>query len=157
MNLRSILSEDMCCILTESTKNENLFTLINLITHKLSLNEKDSENLMKGIFYREQLMSTGIGLGIGIPHIRFEGVSEPILAVGVRKEGIPDYETMDNEIIKIVVMIIVGKFQHKEHIRLLSLIVSMFKKKGIKERLVSAPDGSEIYTIMAGQSDASDI
>lgn len=156
MNLGSVLAEDLCCILNENTKNENLFTLINLITKKLSLDGEDKESLSKDIFFREQLMSTGIGLGIGIPHIRFAGVSEPILAVGICKAGIPDYESIDDELIKIVIMIIVGKDQHKDHIRLLSLVVSMFKNTDVKTQLLNAANSREIYKIITKQGKDTD-
>ena len=150
MNLNTVLSQDLCCILEDSSKNEVLFSLINMITGKLSLKKDAADELTKGIFYREQLMSTGIGLGIAIPHVRFKGVSEPILAVGIRKEGIPDYKSIDDEIVKVVVMIIVGESQHKKHIRLLSIIVSMCKNKETRKKLINASSGQEIYEIMTG-------
>lgn len=156
MDIDSVLSEDLCCILKENTKNEILFTLINLVAAKISLSEKDRETLAREIFYREQLMSTGLGLGIGIPHIRYEGVSKPVMAVGIRKEGIQDYESIGAETVKVVVMIIVGKQQHKEHIRLLSLVVSLLKKADIKQKLLTAGSGREIYEIITGNSDGPD-
>jgi mannitol/fructose-specific phosphotransferase system IIA component (Ntr-type) len=157
MDINSVLAEDLCCILKENTKNEIMFSLINLISAKLGLNEKEKENLVRDIFYREQLMSTGIGLGIGIPHIRYEGVSKPVMAVGIKKDGIPDYESIGTEKVKVVVMIIVGKQQHKEHIRLLSQVVGLLKKTDIKQKLLSAESGREIYELITGHADESDL
>jgi nitrogen PTS system EIIA component len=150
MNLKDVLSRDMCCILQETMKSEVLFTLTTMIKQKLNLTKEYEEALVKNIFYREQLMSTGIGLGIGIPHIRFEGVSSPILAVGISKKGITDYASIDDEVIKFVVMIIVGKNQHKQHIRLLSIIVALLKQEETRERLIRGEKSSEIYAILTG-------
>ncbi|MBN2739024.1 MAG: PTS sugar transporter subunit IIA [Spirochaetales bacterium] len=151
MNLQNVLSEDLCCVLKEDLKNEALFIMLQMISNKLSLPKDVADQMTRNIFYREQLMSTGIGLGIAIPHIRFEGVSEPIVAVGINEEGIPDYISIDDDVIQIVAMIIVGKDQHKEHIRLLSQVVSLLKQKEIKEKLLFAKDPHEIYTIMTGK------
>jgi mannitol/fructose-specific phosphotransferase system IIA component (Ntr-type) len=152
MELKNALSPDLCCLLHEKQKSEVLFTLINLVTAKLSMDKAESENVAKEIFYREQLMSTGIGLGIGIPHIRYAGVTEPIMAIGVRKQGIPDYRSIDDEVVSIVVMIIVGADQHKQHIRLLSQVVSLLKDETVKTTLLNAHDGDEIYRVMTETS-----
>ena len=152
MEIKNALSSDLCCLLHENKKNEVLFTLINLITTKLSLSKTESENVAKNIFYREQLMSTGIGLGIGIPHIRYEGVSEPIMAIGIRKTGISDYKSIDDDIVSIVVMIVVGTQQHKQYIRLLAQVVSLLKNEKIREILLNCKDAEEIYTTMSETS-----
>ncbi len=154
MNLDNILKKELCCILKEKNKNEVLIELIDRISSCYSMEKNLTENITKNIFYREQLMSTGIGLGTAIPHIRFEGISEPIMAVGISKKGIKDYVSIDDEIIRIVVMIIVGKDQHKEHIRLLSMIVSLLKQENKKKDLLAASNANEVYRLMTGNTNA---
>ena len=149
MELKNILSEDFCCILNNRHKTEALFTLMDIICLK-STQKIDQEKLHKEIFYREELMSTGLGFGIGIPHVRFEGVSDPIIAVGIQPDGIADYDSIDSEDIKIVIMIIVGKDQHRDHLRLLSLVMSQLKKDETKTRLLTAASGKEIHSILLG-------
>ena len=151
MNLNNILNKELCCILEEKRKNEALIKLIDNICAVYSMDENLAENITKNIFYREQLMSTGIGLGIAIPHIRMEGVKGPILAVGVSKSGIDDYESIDDEIIRVIVMILVGKDQHKQHIRLLSMIVSLLKQEDLKKALIDSADGNHIYKVLTGK------
>ena len=104
------------------------------------------------IFYREQLMSTGIGLGIGIPHVRFGQIGEPVAAVGVQPKGIKDYVSIDDEAVRIVIMIIAGRNQHKEHIRLLSLIVGQLKQEGVKDSLLHAENPQQIHTIVSAST-----
>jgi nitrogen PTS system EIIA component len=150
MELAAIMNRELCTILSDKNKNEVLISLIDLISKKNGFSKEKTEMVTEKILYREQLMSTGIGLGIGIPHIRYEGVSEPVIAVGIQKDGINDYASIDNNPVKIIVMILVGKDQHKQHIRILSLIVSLLKNEDIKKRLLSAQNSEEIYTIMTG-------
>ena len=155
MELTAVMDSDLCTILKEKTKNEVLISLIDLIGRKKKFTKEIQEMVTEKIFYREQLMSTGIGLGIGIPHIRYEAIEEPVIAVGVQKQGIADYNSIDDESIKIVVMILVGKDQHKEHIRILSLIVNLLKNTKAKNRLLKAETSEEIYSIMTGESHVS--
>ena len=130
MDLKNIFHEENCLILQESTKTEALMEMMDNLTSSGKV--ADGDDLQREIFYREQLMSTGIGMGIGVPHVRFKGVTEPVAALGISPAGIEDYESIDNDPVKLVIMIIVGENQQKQHIRLLSQIMERLKDKGQK-------------------------
>jgi len=151
MNLKTIVRKECCFLLQESRKTEVLIEMMERI-HAEGLVE-DLDTLKKEIFYREQLMSTGIGMGIGIPHVRFRGVTDPIVAVGVRKEGIHDYDSIDQIPVGIVIMILVGEDQHKEHIRLLSQIMGRLKSTEMRENILEAVSGEALYDLLMGDSD----
>ena len=152
MEFEKSTNPNLMLVLKASTKDHALSELIALIgaTGKV----KNVEELREKILYRERLMSTGIGLGIAVPHVRIKGVNNPIAAVGVCHAGIADYESIDDELVRIVVMIVAGKNQHKEYIRLLSEIVTRLKDGGVIERLCVAKNPEEIYHILAGAGDA---
>jgi PTS system nitrogen regulatory IIA component len=133
-------------LLQENKKREVLLQMINSICENKRLNNKERVN--EAIFYRESLMSTGIGLGIAVPHVRIKGIKEPIVAVGIQKDGIPDYETIDNIPVKIVFLIIAGEDQHKEYIQILSLVVTKLKQSEVRERLIEAKSKEELYQIL---------
>lgn len=144
MNLKDIVRKDCIKILEKNNKKSVLLELINILSESRAVD--DVETLTERVLYREELMSTGIGLGIAIPHVRYEGVKRPTVAVGISKEGIADYKSIDDKIIKIVVMILVGKDQHKEHIKLLSEIVSKLKNNNGIDRLLQLETTEEIYS-----------
>ena len=144
MNLKDIVRKDCIKILEKNDKKSVLLELINILSESRAVD--DVETLTERVLYREELMSTGIGLGIAIPHVRYEGVKRPTVAVGISKEGIADYKSIDDKIIKIVVMILVGKDQHKEHIKLLSEIVSKLKNNNGIDRLLQLETTEEIYS-----------
>ena len=150
MNLAKIVAEECCFHLSGNSKTEVLIEMMECLYEKGYVLDLDS--LKKEIFYREQLMSTGIGVGIGIPHVRFKGIEKPVIAVGIRKGGISDYESIDKEEVKIVIMILVGEHQHKEHIRILSLAMDKLKDSVNREKLVNAADGKAIYDLLTGES-----
>ncbi len=147
MNLKDIIKPEHCIILTSRTKTEALLELIDLV--KSGGEISDIEDLKKEIFFREQLMSTGIGQGIGIPHVRFEGVQHPVILVGISPEGIADYGSMDEKPVNIVFLFIVGKEQHKEYLRLLSLISSRVKDENFRNILIKTEESSEIARLLS--------
>lgn len=151
MNLKDLITADRSIVLKSRTKTEALYEMIEILETENVI--KDSESLKKEIFYREQIMSTGIGQGIGIPHVRYEGVSEPVIVVGIAPEGLDKYTSMDDHDVKIVIMIIVGKEQHKEYLRILSLISRRLKDAKMRDQVVRAETGLDIARIMLGEID----
>jgi PTS system nitrogen regulatory IIA component len=146
LKLNNYIDGNLVFLLQENKKREVLLQMINSICENKRLNNKERVN--EAIFYRESLMSTGIGLGIAVPHVRIKGIKEPIVAVGIQKDGIPDYETIDNIPVKIVFLIIAGEDQHKEYIQILSLVVTKLKQSEVRERLIEAKSKEELYQIL---------
>ncbi len=108
MKLSDFLNIDRIKILNpECSKNEILNELIDFTAETYEFS--DLEFVRAQIFHREELMSTGIGLGLAIPHIRTDQVTSPVITIGIAKEGILDYNTIDDKSIKIVFLIFVGK------------------------------------------------
>lgn len=148
MNLSEVVKKECCFQLNENKKTEILIEMMECIHQKGYIG--DLENLKKEIFYREQLMSTGVGMNIAIPHVRFKGVEKPLIAIGIKESGVVDYESIDNEDVKIIIMILVGEDQHKEHIRLLSQVMGRLKDRADREKLIHASDNGEIYSLLTG-------
>ncbi len=146
MELAEFINKDLIKILKAETKREALKELIELIRDKAEV--ENIEELRRLIFHREELMSTGIGLGIAIPHIRVEGVNRPVLVIGLSPEGIPDYESIDNQPVRVIIMIIAGAEQHKEYIKLLARIVSLLKDDELRQNLFKCSNIDGIYNIL---------
>ncbi len=149
MELNKILRPNNCRVLESNTKTEALLELIDLLEQEGKVT--DIEELKREIFYREQIMSTGIGQGIGIPHVRFAGISEPEILVGIKPSGFDDYESLDGDPVKMIFMILVGGEQHKEYLRILSLLVHRLKDESFRTSLASAENSEAVYTLLKGE------
>ena len=150
MELNEILHPNYCRVLKSHTKTEALIELVDLLDQEGAVT--DIEELKREIFYREQIMSTGIGQGIGIPHVRFAGISEPVILVGIKPAGFEDYESLDGELVKMIFMILVGEEQHKEYLRILSLLVHRLKDETFRTSLTSVESSEAVYAILTGES-----
>ena len=67
--------------------------------------ELDQKQLQDAITEREEMMSTGIGHGLAIPHVRLPGLKVPSMAVAICPSGINDYESLDGKPVYILVLI----------------------------------------------------
>ncbi len=149
MKLSDFLDKDRIKILgPECLKKDVLNKLIDFTAETYGFS--DLEFVRGQIFHREKLMSTGIGLGLAIPHIRTDQVTNPVITIGIAKEGIIDYETIDDKPIKIVFLIFVGKEQHQIHVKLLSKIVTELKDPEFVEKLSFAKNADEVMQMLEG-------
>ncbi len=146
--LRGLLNINNILLLEPGNKAAALNQLIDLMSNNTEVT--DAAALRKAIFRREELMSTGIGMGIGVPHIRLESIRDIVLAVGISKVPISDYGSLDNIPVSFIFMIAAAKNQHAEHIRLLSSISFQCKNEALRAKLLNAKDRQEIFNILAG-------
>lgn len=144
--LKHVLAPERVLCTDFSTKRD-IFTALmdNLAT---APQVKDREELEEAIWKREGLMSTGIGLGIGIPHVRIYSVSDIALSIAVNKKDILDYQSLDNSPVRIVFMVAAAYNQHSEYLKLLSFISNMLKEQTFMEKLLNAEDSTEIYNLL---------
>lgn len=97
------------------------------------------EEPMQLIMEREQLMATGMGHGIAIPHCRLLALDHPIVIFGRHSEGIV-FGGVDNEPCHLIVLLLSGAGEPGEHIKLLSAIAGILGREDVREQLVAAPD-----------------
>jgi mannitol/fructose-specific phosphotransferase system IIA component (Ntr-type) len=107
----------------------------------------DIDSLTKALKEREEIMSTGIGFGIAIPHAKISAIQEMAFAVGISRPGIA-FDSMDGEAVHLMILVAAGEKQHKEYLRLLSNIMSIIKKENVKEMIINAASSVEVLTIL---------
>ena len=140
-----LLSLERIKILQPGPKSEILKELCRLISTSETIN--DREELEKAVFEREKIMSTSIGLGIAIPHVRLKSVTEMTMAVGVIKEGI-DYEAFDDLPVRIIIMIAAPEGSHREYLSVLARIALLLKNSTIRNNILKAEQTEEIFELL---------
>jgi len=145
LKVSDFISEKFIIDLSSNTKKEALQELLEVIcTSDKITNEK---KFKKAIFDREKLMSTGIGYEIAVPHARDRSVTDFVIALGRKKDGL-EYESIDNKPVKLIIMIGASDRQDKDYIKLLSRLVLRLKNDQFVKALLNAPDTAEIYNLI---------
>lgn len=129
------------------TKEEVLNTLIDRLAQVEGMVPHD--DLAWGIFLRESLMSTGIGNGIAVPHVRLENIDSPSMALAVCPDGISDYQSPDNQPVKLIFMVVAGGQQRATHLKILASIGSLFYDGRLKAAFLASPDPKNCQEILA--------
>ena len=110
----------------------------------------DVEAFRRSVHDREAVMSTGIGSGVAIPHVRIDEVSRPTVAVGVSHEGI-DFDTLDHEPVYVVVLFAMPSGSQREYLGLLAQVMQSLKAPGFRDRLVECRTPEEIAHVLDGE------
>lgn len=141
--LARVLVPQRVLILDSKTKRDALLALTDCLGTAPEVKDRDA--LAKGIFYREELMSTGIGMGIAVPHVRLASVTGPVMCAGLCRNPITDYQSLDGIPVHLIFMIAAGQNQHAEYLKLLSSLSLKLKCEKLRNALISAPDTLTFY------------
>lgn len=146
ITLRDVLTLDRVKILDCTAKQEALNILADALV--MAPQVKDGNELRREVFEREALMSTGIGFGIGVPHVRLPSVSDLVIAAGVNRRELSDYVSLDESPVQIIFMVAARHDQHAQYLKTLAAISTLMKVPGVRASLLGAPDAATIYDIL---------
>lgn len=149
MNLAQLLSVDQ--IIPEVKSIEYRGAIAELVDH---LDDRSlpvgitKPELIEQFYRREELVSTGVGSGVAIPHTFAEGLDRVITVFGRSRGGI-DFGSHDNAPVYFVVLFVVPKSEYQLHLKTLAAIAKMFSSGDIRQSLAAAADAADILDILA--------
>ena len=111
----------------------------------------ETETLVKVLLEREQLGSTGIGGGIGIPHGKLKSLESLVLGFGRSRQGV-NFESMDGKPTHIFFLLLTPEDSAGLHLKLLARISRLLKNDTFKERLMLSQTSEDIITAI-GEED----
>ncbi len=136
--------ETILADLKARTKKGILEELVAPISKIANVNPED---LVKVLMEREQLGSTGIGGGIGIPHGKMKDIDALILGFGLSRKGV-DFESLDGQPTHIFFLLMTPENSTGLHLKLLAAISRILKNDLFKARLLKASSSDEIFDII---------
>ena len=147
MTLANLLTVDQIVADLRATERWSAIDeLLDVVVRKGLIGEEDRLPICEALRSREDSMSTGIGLGIAIPHASSDRVDRVIAAFGRSRRGI-EFESLDNAPVRFVVMFVVPKDQFQVHLRTLAAIAKFLNDRGIRDRLSEAESPEAILRI----------
>lgn len=147
IQIKNILSPDRIVFINHSTKHDAIVQLSQVLATAPQI--KNASELTSEILKREELMSTAIGKGIAIPHVRLSSVTDLVMAVGVCRKTISDYQTIDDTPVDLLFMIAAAYNQHSLYLKTISHFCGKLKQEGLHENIVNAKDAQEVFALLS--------
>ncbi len=145
MKITDILNEKVIVTkLPGTSKTEILNKMIDLA----ATNDRvlDKEKMRSAILEREKIMSTGVGSGFAIPHGKTDAVQDIVAAFAITEQPI-DYQSLDDQPVRIVFLLVGKDNSVGPHIKLLSRISRLMNKEEFRKKLIDAESSSEVLQI----------
>ena len=154
MTIRDLLAAESINLNgTPAGKTEALNQCIDLMAKSGKI--ADVEKYRKGVFAREEEGTTGIGMGIAIPHCKSDAVTKAGLAAMVVKDGV-DFESLDGTPAKIIFLIAAPNTEDNVHLQVLSKLSVMLMDEQFTNSLINADSVDEFLNIIDSAEKAKD-
>ena len=149
MNLAALINEQR--IVPElrcDTKREAIRELVQTLVTAGELAPTQSGGVLRALMKREELGSTGIGKGVGVPHARHGSVKQPMVAFGRTPKGIP-FDSIDGQKVDLIFLLVSPPEAGDEHVQALTRISMFVKDEDLCRFLRQAAARPEIAQLFA--------
>ncbi len=107
------------------------------------------ESILKGLLAREGTMTTYLGLGVALPHVRVKSSRRYILGIGRSRAGMRHQGAMSGERVHLIIMLIAGD-SARETLQVLASIGRLVRERELVDSYVHAPDLDTLYERLVG-------
>lgn len=136
--------------ITAASKDELISKMVDIAARNPSV--LDKQKVAVAISERERIMSTGVGKGFAIPHGKSDAVSNIVLAFGITAEPI-DYSSMDNEPVRLVLLLVSRENDVGLRLKLLSRASKVMNSDLARTALLNAKSSEEVMEIIRAEED----
>ncbi|KAB2921487.1 MAG: PTS sugar transporter subunit IIA [Bacteroidetes bacterium] len=149
MKISDILDESVVRVnLKGKSKDEVINQMIAIVNHSSKI--LDIEKVREAIFEREKIMSTGVGNGFAIPHGKTDAVQDIVAAFAITDEPI-DYESLDEQPVRLIFLLVGKDSMVGPHIKLLSRISRLMNKEEFRSKLLTAATPKQVIDIFRSE------
>jgi nitrogen PTS system EIIA component len=108
----------------------------------------DSDEVSEQITKREELGSTGVGNGVGLPHARLPGLKAPFGLLARLRHGI-DFEAIDGQPVDVVFLLLLPETGDGAQLNALASVARALRDPDALRRFRRASDGEALYRAIA--------
>lgn len=149
VTLSEFIQDGVICFLEAGNRDDALKKLVEALSDAGELADKNA--FFDAIIKREKIVSTGIGMGVAIPHAKLPSFNRFFVAVGLQKtkEGI-EWDALDGAPVRLVFMIGGPANQQTEYLKILSRLTAAIKDEDRRKALLTAQTPEDVVTLFEG-------
>jgi fructose-specific phosphotransferase system IIA component len=113
---------------------------------------KDVDQAIKDVLEREEVMSTGVGKGIALPHAKSKVVTDSVAALAIIKKPL-DFDSLDGEPINITFLLLGPENNVGLHLRLLSKVSRLMNNDSFRLQLIDCKTKDDVLVLFNSMED----
>ena len=140
-------------VMTLGGKNK-LEVMDHLITRAADLTKLNRDTIFRLLWKREQMMTTGVGGMLALPHIRINDILHPYVIVGVCENPIEDYQGQDDQPVRVIVFTVAPDENQEAYLQLLSSISRRLRNPKLIEQIIGTVGNTvELLNVIQQEAD----
>ncbi|PXV88333.1 PTS system fructose-specific IIA component [Lachnotalea glycerini] len=136
MELIEMMNEELVKFDFEADSKEDAINKIGNLMYESKI-VSDKEKYIEGVFQREKECSTGIGMGVAIPHCKCNAVNKAAFAL-IKLKNEMEWSSLDNEPVKYIIMLAAPDNSDNIHLKMLSLLAKNLMEDDFRNKLIEA-------------------
>ena len=145
MKIVDYLDARLIAFLNAAGRDAAIDELIDLLDRGGKL--PDRNVFRAAILHREQLVSTGIGMGIALPHAKLSDLDDFFIAIGIqRKKGI-EWNALDKAPVRLIFLIGGPDNRQSEYLQILSQLTTAIKEVELRKEMLQAESVEEVLAL----------
>lgn len=147
MDITKYLSEGCILFIKDTQNRDQVLELLINAAHGAG-KVRDKLRFAEAVAARELLVSTGIGLGVAVPHAKLKTLDSFFIVLGIVEKGV-DWEAIDAQPVTLVFLIGGPEDIQKEYLHILAQIVQVVKNPDKREKLRNAQTPEEVLSLLS--------
>ncbi len=133
IKISKYLNPDLVLFLEAQGRDEVLDTMINRLSTQSKLT--DVQTFRHAIMEREKIVSTGIGMGIAIPHAKLPEYDDFFIAIAVLQKGV-EWHALDGAPVRLIFMIGGPDDKQTDYLQILSSLTVALKDEERRKKIL---------------------
>lgn len=146
MEIMRYLDSNQILFLDSQNRNEALKTLVKNLKENQVI--EDEKGFFQAILEREKIVSTGIGMGIAIPHAKRSIFKDFFLTIGIQKEKGLEWGALDKAPVRLVFLIGGPEDRQTEYLQILSCLTHFIREPSIRKELLFSKTPDDVVKIL---------
>ena len=149
MKLSDALAPDRIELSLSSTEKAlAIEEMIALVARSIDLANPDI--VLRCVMDREAIHSTGVGLGVAIPHAQTPEITGVVAALGVCQEGM-DFQSLDGQPVRLIFLVLSSPADRPAYMSVISRTARIFEKEEVRQGVVGAASADEVLALIREQ------
>ena len=140
----AILSKRSILIWNETIDKEK--AMMQLLDACLNDKQDIKESTWNSLMERERQGGTYVGEDVAIPHVRIPDLAQPLIALGIGKEGIQDHDS--GRSFKIMMLLLSPAVPPETHVAMLGMIAGMVRNDQWRRKVLFAERPDDVFEII---------
>lgn len=145
MKIADILDPRLILFLDAATRDEAIDQLIDQLDVSGFLPNKKA--FRAAIFHREQLVSTGIGMGVAIPHAKLPELNGFFIAIGIQRKKKIDWNALDLAPVRLIFMIGGPDDRQSQYLQILSQLTAAIKDIDLRKEIFQVETPEQVVSL----------